>query len=140
MPLQTAAPAEFPSSVLTLESEHDFQTTIGRFKENLKLRGVTLFAEIDQAAAAAQVGMQLRPTTVLLFGNPLAGTPVMDANPYSALALPLKAVIWEDEREGVHIAYEDVAKTLGPQYGIASSLYTPLAGMPALLRLIAGLD
>jgi len=127
-----------PAAVLTLPSQHDFETTVARFKDALAARGVTLFADIDQSAAAAGAGMALRPTRLLLFGNPRAGTPVMAANPHAALALPLRAVIWEDAQHATHIDYEDVSATIGPGYGIDAALLAPLAATPALLRAVAG--
>ncbi|MGO4332208.1 DUF302 domain-containing protein [Cupriavidus sp. 2TAF22] len=130
--------AGHPAAVLTLQSRYDFQTTIARFKDTLAARGVTLFADIDQSAAAAGAGMTLRPTRLLLFGNPKAGTPVMAANPHAALELPLRAVIWEDEQHATHIDYQDVSATIDRQYGIDPSLLGPLKPIPALLRGIAG--
>ncbi|WP_454720084.1 MULTISPECIES: DUF302 domain-containing protein [Cupriavidus] len=138
MTTHDAPSAARPAAALTLPSQHDFETTLARFRHALAARGVTLFAEIDQSAAAAGAGMALRPTRLLLFGNPAAGTPVMAANPHAALALPLRAVVWEDAQRATHIDYEDVSTTLGPAYGIDAALLAPLAAMPALLRAIAG--
>jgi uncharacterized protein (DUF302 family) len=92
MPEQTDTAAPCPSSVVTLQSKYDFEATVTRIKTALAERGVTLFADIDQSDAAAKSGISLRPTRLLLFGNPKAGTPVMEANPHAALELPLKAV------------------------------------------------
>jgi uncharacterized protein (DUF302 family) len=69
---------------------------------------VTLFADIDQSAA----GASLRPPRLFLFGNPKAGTPVMEANPHAALELPLRAVVWEDRRSRVWVDYQDVTTAL----------------------------
>jgi uncharacterized protein (DUF302 family) len=70
--------------------------TVARMKELLAEKHVKLFAVIDQTAAAREVGMQLRETTLMIFGSPAAGTPVMDAVPLSGLDLPLKVMIWAD--------------------------------------------
>lgn len=126
--------AEPAASVITMQSRHDFQTTITRLKDMLAARGIALFADIDQQDAALQVGMNLRPTRLLLFGNPRAGTPIMEANPLAALELPLRAVVWEDERHVVQVTYLDVTQTLGSRYHIDASRYAPLAQIPALLR------
>ncbi|AME27401.1 MULTISPECIES: DUF302 domain-containing protein [Burkholderiaceae] len=131
---------EHPSSVLTLQSKYDFQTTVSRLKAALASRGVTLFADIDQSAAATGAGMSLRPTRVFLFGNPKAGTPVMAANPHAALELPLKAVVWEDAEHGVHVDYQDVTIALGRDYTIDPQVYAALKQTPALLRTVVGQD
>lgn len=67
-----------------------------RFRDILGAKGVTIFAVIDQAAAARTAGLTLRDTVLVIFGNPAAGTPVMEAAPLSALDLPLKLLIWDD--------------------------------------------
>jgi uncharacterized protein (DUF302 family) len=126
--------AEPAAPVLTLQSPHDFATTVARLKDALAARGIRVFADIDQADAAQSAGMNLRPTRLLLFGNPKAGTPVMEADPLAALELPLRAVVWEDSADVVHVAYLDVTKTLGSGYRVDPSLYAPLARVPELLR------
>ena len=132
------ASSERPSSLVTLQSKYDFQTTVSRLKAALTAHGVTLFADIDQSAAAAEAGMTLRPTRVFLFGNPKAGTPVMEANPHAALELPLRAVVWEDGQRVVHMDYQDVTTALGRDYKIDPQCYAPLQQTPALLRAVAG--
>jgi uncharacterized protein (DUF302 family) len=136
MTTQTEPIGELPSTVMTLRSRHDFETTIIRLKDALAASGITVFADIDQAAAAREVGMALRPTRLLLFGNPKAGTPVMAANPLAALELPLRAVIWEDDAHAVHLTYHEVTKSLESVYRIEPSLFAPLTRMPGLLRRI----
>lgn len=140
MTTQTEPSAAFPSTALTLASRHDFQTTVIRLKDALAASGITLFADIDQAAAAREAGMALRPTRLFLFGNPKAGTPVMVANPLAALELPLRAVIWEDEAHAVHLTYHDVTKTLDGVYRVDPSLYAPLSRVPAMLQRIVEED
>lgn len=121
------------AALVTLPSPYDFATTVARLKEALAAHNVTLFADIDQSEAAAQVGMPLRPTRLLLFGNPKGGTPVMAAYPHAALELPLRAVVWQDDAQHVFIDYQDVTKTL-PAYGVDAQLLAPLQPVPALLR------
>jgi uncharacterized protein (DUF302 family) len=140
MTAQADTSAELPSSVLSLQSKYDFQTTVSRLKAALIAHNVTLFAEIDQSAAAVDAGLALRPTRLFLFGNPKAGTPVMEANPHAALELPLKTVIWEDGQHVVHMDYQDVTATLGRDYKVDPQLYAPLKQTPALLRAVAGQD
>ncbi|MFC0401624.1 DUF302 domain-containing protein [Paraburkholderia rhizosphaerae] len=131
------APDAVPASLVTVQSQYDFATTVARLRDTLAARGITLFADIDQSEAAAGVGMSLRPTRLFLFGNPKSGTPVMDAYPHAALELPLKAVVWEDADQHVHIDYQDVAKTLTP-YGVDASQLAPLQPVAGLLRAVAG--
>jgi uncharacterized protein (DUF302 family) len=134
MTARTDTSAEFPSTVVTLQSNHDFEATVSRLKAALAAHGVTLFAEIDQSAAAADAGMPLRPTRLFLFGNPKAGTPVMEANPHAALELPLRAVVWQDSEKTVWVDYQDVTTTLERDYKVDEKLIAPLRKMPALLR------
>jgi uncharacterized protein (DUF302 family) len=70
--------------------------TVAKLTGLLSAKGVTLFAVIDQAAEARQAGLSLRETTMVLFGSPAAGTPVMAASPLAALDLPLKVLVWAD--------------------------------------------
>jgi uncharacterized protein (DUF302 family) len=139
-PVMTAraeSPDATPASLVTLQSQYDFATTVARLRDTLAARGLTLFADIDQSEAAAGVGMPLRPTRLFLFGNPKSGTPVMAAYPHAALELPLKAVVWQDADGHVLIDYQDVTKTL-PAYGVVdASLLAPLQQVPALLRTVA---
>jgi uncharacterized protein (DUF302 family) len=137
MTAQAETPDALPPSLVTMQSRYDFATTVARLKEALAARGITLFADIDQSAAAVQAGTSLRPTRFLLFGNPKSGTPIMAASPHAALELPLKAVVWEDEQQHVHIDYQDVTRTLA-QYQVSAQLLAPMQPMPALLRAVAG--
>jgi uncharacterized protein (DUF302 family) len=104
--------------------------TVRRLEEVLRAKGVTVFATIDQRAAALGVGLDLRDTVLVLFGNPAAGTPVMDAVPLSALDLPLKVVVWDDGGQ-TKVSY------LGPEalrvrYGLTPELARPLAAIDVL--------
>jgi uncharacterized protein (DUF302 family) len=109
-----------------------------RFKEALQQRGITLFAEIDQTAAASLAGLTMRPTTLFLFGNPKAGTPIMEANPYAAVELPLRAVVSAEHPTDVHIYYQDAVKTLQDEYGLAANLLEPMRAVAKLMEFIAG--
>jgi uncharacterized protein (DUF302 family) len=126
--------AQHPSSLLTLVSPHDLDTTIARLKTALATAGAIVFADVDQREAAVLAGLELRRTRLILFGNPKAGTPVMAANPHAALELPLRLVVWEDDEGGTHVDYRDVAQTLGPLYGIEPDVLAPLRLVPPLLQ------
>jgi len=83
--------------VVTKLSPRPVGATVARLTGMLAAKGVKLFDTIDQRAAAREVGLDLRETVLMIFGNPAAGTPVMMAAPLSALDLPLKVLIWDDE-------------------------------------------
>jgi uncharacterized protein (DUF302 family) len=89
---------------MTKRSRHSYPETLEILKKAIADAGNTTFAVIDQSAAAAGVGLTLRPTTLILFGNPKGGTPLMEAFPLVALELPLKLLVWE-ENGGVSLAY-----------------------------------
>ena len=81
--------------------------TMDRLVAAVTSRGMTVLARIDHAAAAAKVGMELRPTEVVLFGNPKAGTPLMQAAQTMGIDLPLKALVWQDADGRTWLAYSD---------------------------------
>ncbi len=83
--------------LITTASAHSFTQTMARLEAALRDRSLTLFALVDHAAGAAATGESLRPTTVLIFGNPKGGTPLMRAAQEIGLELPLKMLVWEDE-------------------------------------------
>lgn len=85
--------AEQEHGIVRLQSSHSVAETVGKLQSSLKEHGVRLFARIDHAAAAAEVGLKMPPTQVLLFGNPTGGTPMMLAAPTLAIDLPFKALI-----------------------------------------------
>lgn len=117
--------ARSPGYVLKLRSRYDFDLTINRITQALTARGITIFADIDQAKAAARAGTTLRPTPLILFGNPKVGTPIMAANPHAALELPLKALVWQDEQGCVNVDYLDPSALLTQEYGTEKSLMGP---------------
>jgi uncharacterized protein (DUF302 family) len=97
-------------------SRYAYSETLARLRKSVTDAGNTVFATIDQAAAAKQSGLTMRPTTLIVFGNPKAGTPLMDAFPLAALDLPLKLVVWEQDAT-VSVAYV-TGSELAARYGI----------------------
>lgn len=85
-------------------SRYSFPETVSRISDAITQAGNTIFATIDQSAAASTVQMTLRPTSLIVFGNPKGGTPIMDAFPVFALELPLKILVWQDDGK-VLVAY-----------------------------------
>jgi uncharacterized protein (DUF302 family) len=98
---------ESNNGIVTIESRHSVDETLHKLKQILDAKGVKLFALIDHSGAAAQAGMEMRPTKVLIFGSPKAGTPLMIASPTIAIDLPLKLLVWEDAGGQVRISYND---------------------------------
>lgn len=89
------AQADF--SMMVSKSPHSVAVTIDRFEAALKEKGITVVARVDHAVAAASAGMTLRPTQLLIFGNPRLGTPLMQSDQRIGIDLPLKALAWEDD-------------------------------------------
>jgi uncharacterized protein (DUF302 family) len=97
------------NGLITIQSHNSVKVTVERLEARLKAGGITIFARVDHAAGAASVGMPLRPSELLIFGNPQAGTPLMQANQTIGLDLPLKVLVWEDANGAVWITYNDVS-------------------------------
>jgi uncharacterized protein (DUF302 family) len=95
--------------LITIPSEQDFATTLERLVAAIDQRRITIFSRIDHAMGAASAGLMLRQTTVIIFGNPLAGTPLMQAGQKAAIDLPLKALVWQDADGTVKLTYNDPA-------------------------------
>lgn len=123
--------------LVVTESRASFGDTVAKLLAAIEHEGMTLVARIDHAAAAASVGLKLRPTTVLIFGNPRAGTPLMQNTPTIAIALPLKLLVWADESGHTWTAHED-PHWLGHRYGVGDGSEPLLTGMAAKLAAIVG--
>ena len=93
------------NGIIDIASNHSVDETVKKLKGILQAKGITLFALVDHSGEAAKVGTTMRPTRLLIFGNPKAGTPVMLAAPSSAIDLPLKILVWEDVQGKVWITY-----------------------------------
>ena len=95
--------------IIDTASSHSVDETVEKLKGILQAKGIALFALADHSGAAIKAGMKMRPTKLLIFGNPKAGTPVMLAAPSSAIDLPLKILIWEDAQGKVWVTYNSLA-------------------------------
>ena len=95
--------------LVDLPSNHSVEETVEKLMGILQAKGVTLFALVDHSGEAAKVDMKMRPTKLLIFGNPKGGTPVMLAAPSIAIDLPLKILIWEDAQGRVLVTYNSLA-------------------------------
>ena len=94
---------------ITVKSAHDVQATADRLQQALEAKGMTLFARIDHAQGAKKVGKELRPTELLIFGNPKVGAPLMQCGQSVAIDLPMKALVWEDADGQVWFTYNSPA-------------------------------
>ena len=118
--------------IIDTPSHHSVDETVERLKKMLEAKGVTLFALIDHSGEAAKVGMTMRPTKLLIFGNPKGGTPLMLAAPHSAIDLPLKILIWEDALGKVWITYNS-PQYLQARHGLPSTLLQNIAVVETLV-------
>ncbi len=104
--------------LIALKSPHAARDTMNRLEAGAQQRGLKIFARIDHAAGATSVGKTLRPTEVLIFGNPQGGTPMMECAQSLGIDLPLKALVWEDAQGQVWLGYNDPA-WLARRHGVA---------------------
>lgn len=113
------------SGLISRASNHSVPETIARFEQAVKAKqadGWTVFTEIDHAAAASSNGLALRPRTVIVFGNPKLGTGPMEKAPTVGIDLPLKALVWQDDREKVWLTYNSadyMTNYLYPRHGLS---------------------
>jgi uncharacterized protein (DUF302 family) len=122
-------PGSRPGMVTKL-SPRSVTDTVTRLTNLAEEKGLTLFAVIDQTAAARLVGLELRETTLVLFGDPAAGTPIMVASPLAALDLPLKVLVWSDEGQ-TKVAYYAPTE-LAARHHLSADLTGNLAGIDPL--------
>ena len=113
---QNASPAD---GLVTVTSPHSTSQTMARLEAVVKERGLNVFAKIDHAAGAAKIGKTLRPTELLIFGNPQGGTPLMECAQTAGIDLPLKALVWQDAAGKVMLSYND-PDSLAKRHGAAS--------------------
>ena len=104
----------------TIPSNHGPKETMDRLEAEIKARGMVVFARIDHAAGAAQAGLSLRPTEVLIFGNAKAGTPLMQAEQTIGIDLPLRALVWQDANGKVWLSYNEPS-WLAQRHGLAAA-------------------
>jgi uncharacterized protein (DUF302 family) len=118
------------TEIVTKLSPRPVGDTVTRLTGMITGKGMKLFAVIDQAAEARQAGLTLRDTVLVIFGNPAAGTPVMDASPLAALDLPLKVLVWADGAQ-TKVSYHSPA-ALARRHQLSAELAAKLAGIGPL--------
>ena len=110
--------AQAADGLVAVKSPYDAKTTMDKFEAVVKGKGLNVFARIDHAAGAAKIGKTLRPTEVLIFGNPQGGTPFMECAQTVGIDLPLKALVWQDAASQVWLGYNDPAY-VAQRHGVA---------------------
>ena len=122
--------------VIELPSRHSVDETVGRLEELLRARGIKLFGLVDHSGEAASAGLKMPPTKLAIFGSPKSGTPVMLAQPSTAIDLPLKVLVREDAGGNVWVSYND-PEYLRERHGFPEELVQNLAAVAALARFAA---
>ncbi len=121
VPVQAQAQAASEAGLVTRPSNHGATATLQRFTAAVRAEGWVVFAELDHAAAATAAGLSLKPRTVVLFGNPRAGTPAMAAHPTLAIDLPMRVLVWEDDQGRVFVTRStgaDISARVFARHGI----------------------
>jgi uncharacterized protein (DUF302 family)/uncharacterized membrane protein YidH (DUF202 family) len=129
-PMTSMAPMP-DNGISNKASNHSVDETVEKLKGILQAKGVTLFALVDHSGEAEKVGMKMRPTKLLIFGNPKGGTPIMLAAPSAAIDLPLKILVWEDAQGKVWASYNSPVY-LQQRHGIPQDLLANIAVVEAL--------
>ncbi len=133
--LSVAVVCQVANGLVTVKSTRSAKETMDRLENLVEQRGLTVFARIDHAAGAARIGKSLRPTELLIFGNPQGGTPFMECAQSVGIDLPLKALVWEDTAGQVWLGYNDpafLAKRHGvPECAAAANIGKALRGISA---------
>jgi uncharacterized protein (DUF302 family) len=119
--------------MVDVPSGYSVPETLARLQSILKEKSITVFALIDHSGEAEKAGLEMRPTQLLIFGCPKAGTPLMVAAPRLAIDLPLKALAWQDEQGKVWLSYNS-PEYLQQRHGFPEGLMKNIAGIAALVQ------
>jgi len=125
------------NGLISLASKHSVDETLQRLETLLQDKNISVFAKVDHSGEAAKIGMEMRPTKLLIFGNPKGGTPLMQATPTVGIDLPLKALVWQDAYGKVWLTYNDPAY-LQKRHHVPAELIANIAGVSGLLEKAAG--
>jgi uncharacterized protein (DUF302 family) len=117
--------------IINIPTNHSVDQTVEKLKGILQAKGVALFALVDHSGEAERVGMKMPPTKLLIFGSPMAGTPLMLAAPSVAIDLPLKMLVWEDSNGKVWVSYNSAAY-LKERHGVPQELLQNIAVVETL--------
>ncbi|SRR5260370_823434 len=122
--------------LVTIRSSYGPEETMNRFEAEVRARGMIAFAHIDHAAGAAAVGLTLRPTELLIFGNARGGTPLMDVVQTTGIDLPLKALVWQDASAVTWLSYNDPA-WIAKRHGLKSEVGAAVGVLTTVLEQMA---
>ena len=122
-----------------LPTQHSVAQVLERVQSLARKRGLMVFAQIDFSGDAQRAGLDLRPTGLVIVGNPKAGTPLIAATPTAALDLPLKILAWQDAEDRTWVAYNE-AEYLQARHGFPAELSKNIAGLGALAAAAAAED
>jgi uncharacterized protein (DUF302 family) len=114
----TAAAADAADGLINVKSQYTAKETFDRFENAAKAKGLSIFLRVDHAAGAQKIGRTLRPTELLIFGSPQAGTPLLECAQTIGIDLPLKALAWQDSSGQVWLSYND-PQALAKRHGVA---------------------
>src|SRR5438270_4045255 len=123
------------SGLTTIRSRFDHKETLNRLDAAIKAQGMTVFARIDHAAGAAEAGLTLAPTELIIFGNARGGTPLMQPDQTVGIDLPLKALVWQDATGKTLVSYNEPS-WIAQRHGVADA-EAVVSKMTDLLRAIA---
>ena len=137
--LKPATVSSATSGVIAQKSAYSVEETVARLKKDIAAKGIVFFQEIDQAALAAKAGIELKPSVLLIFGNPPLGTQFITANPQAGLDWPVRMLVYRDADGAVWVAYTDfdwIAKRHGvtmreAQFHMASEVAASIAASVA---------
>ena len=118
------------AGIITKLSPRSVGSTVSRLSDLISAKAMTIFAVIDHSGEAKDHGLELRDTMVVIFGSPVAGTPIMQLSPLAALDLPLKVLVWDDDGQ-TKVSYAST-RTLADRYGLDDDLAARLAGIDGL--------
>ena len=124
-------PVDKKNGIVTIPSHHSVNETVERLKSILRSNRITLFAVIDHSGEAKQVGTEMPNTKLVIFGNPKGGTPLMLATPSSAIDLPLKILVAEDDHGNVWVSYNSL-RYLKERHGLPENLVANIAVVETL--------
>ncbi len=121
------------TDIITLNGLSSVDATTEVLVKTITGRGIFIYAIIDQASEARKAGMDIKPLTLLIFGNPKGGIPLMNANPLSGLDLPLKLLIWQDDQNKIWVSYNSFSY-LQKRFDLPEALIANLSGVEKLIH------
>ena len=123
------------NGLITIPSIHNVKDTIDLIESDVKSKGLTIFARVDHAAGAKEVGLPLAPTLLLIFGNAKGGTPLMQAGQTIGIDLPLKALVWQDEASATWLSCYDPG-WLAARHGLGAATQKIVETLQAVLAAV----